>query len=351
MKQLPTSIQRTQFALYERARCRFVSQAGVTLVEILITLAIGLIVTLAVAVTYVGSRTTATAVDNLSRLNENAKLTLDFLSREIQMAGFYPSIFPNPAQPLLRGEYINLKAPRRAYNAGIFGCDGAPFDPTTANNTTTFGCGAAVAGAPDSLVVNYFTTVSQQDVGLDNVSVNTDCESQPVALDPDNATRAGAGLPILLSNRFTATTTNYSSAVGRVNTEVATLSLACNGNGGNAETTDYAQLFDGINQLVFRYAVHDLNTSGETPQRFFTAAEVNALPVINGRSGWQRVSGVSVCLLMQSLNASRTTSLGTGGGTYTDCYGTVVTPAAGDRFFYKRYDRVVAVRNQLTGIQ
>ncbi len=322
--------------------------AGVTLIEILITLAIGLVVTLAVAVTYVGSRTTATAVDNLSRLNENAKLALDLLSREIQMAGFYPSIFPNPAQPLLRGEYINLKG-NAAYASGIFGCDGAIFDPTTAT------CGAAVAGAPDTLVVNYFTTVGPRDVGTTNTSVGTDCLNQPLQDDPVNGagapSRFADGLPLFLSNRFTATDSNFGSAVGTVNVEVATRGLACNGNGVAAENDDYVQLYDGIDQLVFRYAVHDLNTSGETPQRFFTATEVAALPTINGRNGWQRVSGVSICLLMRSLNASRTTSLGTGGGTYTDCYETAVTPAAGDRFFYKRYTRVVAVRNQLTGIQ
>jgi len=318
-------------------------QRGTTIVEIMVTLAIGLFITLAVAVAYVASRTTATAVDSQSRMNEAGKQALDFLAREVQMAGFYPASVTDPVQPSLRGRYSNIKG-QPAYQGGIFGCDNAPFLPSAG------GCGAVVAGAPDSLVVNYFVPTSPRDVGVANASVGRDCLNQPLATDPDNAARAAAGLPLLLSNRFTATASGYDSAVGAVNVRVDTLALACNGNGVALPTDNYAQLYEGVAQLVFRYAVHDFS-SGETPQRFFTATEVSAMPVMQERNGWQRVSGVSICVLMRSLVPSRTASQGAGGATYTDCSGNAVSPGANDRFFYQRFARVVAVRNQLTGLQ
>lgn len=318
-------------------------QRGTTIVEVMVTLAIGLFVTLAVAVAYVASRTTATAVDSQSRMKEAGKLALDLLAREVQMAGFYPASFVNPVQPASRGAYSNIKG-QPAYDSGVFGCDSAPFLPSTG------GCGAVVPNAPDSLVVNYFVATSPRDVGVVNASVGRDCLNQPLAADPANTPRAASGLPLLLSHRFTATASGYQSAVGAVGVRVDTLALACNGNGVALSTDNYSALHEGVAQLVFRYAVHDF-TSGETPQRFFTATEVSGLPTVQSRNGWQRVSGVSICVLMRSLVQSRTASQGAGGATYTDCYGNAVSPAAGDRFFYQRFARVVAVRNQLTGVQ
>jgi type IV pilus assembly protein PilW len=66
-------------------------QWGVTLVELLVSMAIGLVVALASTMAYLAVRNTANATDAMSRMNEDGKLALDMLSREIQMAGFYPA--------------------------------------------------------------------------------------------------------------------------------------------------------------------------------------------------------------------------------------------------------------------
>ena len=153
-------------------------QTGVTLVELMVSLAIGLVIALAVTMAYVAVRGTATSTDAASRINEDGKLALDMIAREIQMAGTYPAAFTEPPpMDKIRGAYSNIKsAGAIAYDQGIFGCSGAKFLPATGV------CGTEATTAPDkdrdSLVLNYFSTVSQADVGTSNNSVGTDCLNQ-----------------------------------------------------------------------------------------------------------------------------------------------------------------------------
>ena len=73
---------------------RRVRQAGLTMVEMLVGLVIGLVIALAAATAYIGSRGAATATESISKVNETGKLALDYIGREIQMAGFYPANLP-----------------------------------------------------------------------------------------------------------------------------------------------------------------------------------------------------------------------------------------------------------------
>ncbi len=322
---------------------------GVTLVELLVSMAIGLVVALASTMAYLAVRNTANATDAMSRMNEDGKLALDMLTREIQMAGFYPAAITGVATPNLRGTFTNIKnvaAP--AYDQGIFGCSGGKFLPATA------ACETPVANAPDSIVLNYFSAAGVTDLGTTNVSISRDCINGNLNLDPVNAA-LGPGQPMLVSSRFAVNATTYSQAstggAGNASSrEITTGSLACNGNGINPDGNTYQPIFEGVSQMVIRYAVHD-GVLGETPRRFHTAAEVNALPIVNDLGPWRRVSAVRICLLMESLSSVRNNSASGVSKTYVDCYGDTVTQLATDRRLLKAVTRVIAVRNQLTGVQ
>ncbi len=324
-------------------------QWGVTLVELLVSMAIGLVVALASTMAYLAVRNTANATDAMSRMNEDGKLALDMLSREIQMAGFYPAAMTSPATPNLRGAFTNIKnAAAPAYNQGIFGCSGGKFLPATA------ACETPVADAPDSIVLNYFSASGVTDLGTGNISVSRDCINGNLNLDPVNAALA-AGQPMFVSSRFAINSTSYSqaSAGGGGNAsskDITTGSLSCNGNGINPDGNTYQPVFEGVSQMVIRYAVHD-GVLGETPRRFYTATEVNALPVVNDLNPWQRVAAVRVCLLMESLTGGRNDTAAGVSKTYLDCNGDTVTQPATDRRLLKALTRVIAVRNQLTGVQ
>lgn len=70
-----------------RARQR---QRGLSLLELLIALVLGLVLLGAVSTAYLANRQTFRLVDNLARVNENARTTFELLGRELREAGGTP---------------------------------------------------------------------------------------------------------------------------------------------------------------------------------------------------------------------------------------------------------------------
>jgi type IV pilus assembly protein PilW len=61
---------------------------GFSLVELMVALTIGLLLTIAVAQLFVGSRRSYAATDDVARMQENMRFAHDVLSRTIRMAGY-----------------------------------------------------------------------------------------------------------------------------------------------------------------------------------------------------------------------------------------------------------------------
>ena len=81
--------QRRYGSANEQLRGRPRSQNGVTLVELMISLVIGLLILAGVTSVFFASRTTYTYNETLSRIQENGRLALESLSFDIRMAGFF----------------------------------------------------------------------------------------------------------------------------------------------------------------------------------------------------------------------------------------------------------------------
>ncbi|MFZ5483226.1 MAG: PilW family protein [Pseudomonadota bacterium] len=62
---------------------------GVSLIELMISMAIGLMVVAAIGFLYVNSRQTYRQQDNLARIQENGRFALDVMAKDIRMAGFW----------------------------------------------------------------------------------------------------------------------------------------------------------------------------------------------------------------------------------------------------------------------
>lgn len=320
----------------------YTHQSGLGLVELLISLTISLVIALVAAAAYLGTRATATAISNTSTLNETGKLALDMIGRELQMAGYYPAINPTTlAGTNYMGRFSNTKnLGVAAYNQGLFGCDGGVFSPVTG------ACPTATADTPDSVVINYF---SMPELDAATFGSGFDCLRQAVSLDANNAAQITAGLPRYVSNRFGLVNTAYTApGPGSTSRTVATKSLGCNGNGKATEDAIYQPIFEGIEDMVFRYGVH-AGTGNLSPETYHTAAEVTALPLAGDLNGWQRVTAVRACVLLRTLENARTQDNPGALRTYVDCRGVTKTYAATDRSIYKRFERIFAIRNNLTG--
>ena len=324
-------------------------QRGVTLVELLVAVAIGLLLAAAASYLFVSTNRISQLIDTKSQQQESASIVLDIIGRDLKNAGFYPADFPTTvASSKFQGAYANIVAPAvQAFDQGVFGCSGAIFDVATGT------CPAAGAGEPDSLVINYF---SADNFDITGVGTRQDCLRQNVeqaALGgfKYNSARAGTGaagtgtvlLPLFISNAY-GLGANYTYQQNYQS--IQTRSFRCAGNGPNANP--YQPLIPGITQLRFRYGVASATTL-EAPARFYTAAEVSAMaPVdIEGlpKTGWQRVGAVQVCVIAKTLDgAARQTAV----GSYVDCDGATVNFSGADRAIYQQRTRIFGVRNNLT---
>lgn len=307
---------------------------GLTLVELMIALAISMVLVLAATSMYLATRESQRSVDQASAAHEAAAYTLRTLGRELMNAGFFPAVRnASASQANVLSAYSNITG-KAAYDFGIFGCEGASFDPAAGT------CGTAAAGASDTLVISYFT----DDAMASSLGQRNDCGGNDVGSAAINSTRVGSGgasvpptLPLFVANHYTLVNTSM-SIDGRT---VATRSLACNGNGSGS--ADYQAMLSGIDDLQLTYAVYGDAT--RVPQRFYTASEVNALGnvEIDGETlrPWARVVAVRVCVIARTYETAASIST----DQYEDCSGTL---QSGDRSLRKTYAQVFGVRNRQT---
>lgn len=69
-------------------------QKGFSIVELMVALLLGLFLVSGVTAMYISSKQSYRVTDNLSRLQESMRFSLDFLSRDIRMAGYMPCRYP-----------------------------------------------------------------------------------------------------------------------------------------------------------------------------------------------------------------------------------------------------------------
>jgi type IV pilus assembly protein PilW len=309
-------------------------QLGLSLVEFMVAITISMVLVLAAASMFLATRESQRSIDQASSAHEAGAYALRLIGRDVLSAGFYPAVRPtSPDLINLPSAYANITG-RPAYEFGIFGCEGARLDPTSRT------CGNAVSGAPDTLVIGYFT----DDSFGTSIGHRADCTGNDVTAAAENAGRAGTGgasappgQPLFVANHYTLVATTM-SIDGR---SVATRSLACLGNGAGA--AGYQTVSAGVDDLQFTYAV--FSDSSRVPERFYTASQVSGMSdiTIDGEvfRPWARVVAVRVCVIARTYEARAALTT----DTYEDCDG---AQKPGDGSLRKTYTQVFGLRNRQT---
>jgi type IV pilus assembly protein PilW len=317
-------------------------QRGLSLVELLVAMAINLALIIAAASLYLNTRESQRAIDQAAAANEAGVFALRTIGRDLMNAGFYPAISVEQSQNYVYSYPDITGGVKPGLATGIYGCDGATFNMT--NGT----CGAAVAGAPDSVIVAYFTNDAFGTMG----GQRTDCTGADVSTALDNAARVGTGpanqpplKPLLVANAYTLTSSSNNMIDGR---NISTKSLACQGN-ASVLTGQQLQLVAGLEQLKISYAPFD-NT--RKIGKYYTASQVSGLAdiPIDGKmvKPWARIAAVRVCVIAKTYEANASMGDSTGQTLpYTDCDGQQTAPVATDRAIYKTYTQVFGLRNYL----
>lgn len=297
------------------------SQAGRTLIELMVALVIGFVILGAVMLSSVGGNQSGARQSAQARLDDEAAIIANVLNWHLRVAGYSTMrTYMSPAGNLAGTPNTHFAGP------SVLGCENGIAN-LNAPNYTAINCnGGAPGAAPDAVAVMYeadnFNTIPT------GAGLPTDCLGQAVpATTPSDM---GTGVNYRLAeNRF---------YIAR-NAQTGMNALYCAGSGNVGVG---APLIDNVLDMQITYGVADVPTAAQAdllqvpffePVMYLTAAQVLALPASPPTTNlpidnWRRVVSINICLLMASEpNAVDQPT------PYVDCNGVRVVP--NDLRFYR----------------
>lgn len=309
---------------------------GLTLVELLVSLTLGLLITVATISGYLGLSEAARMAETQVRMEEDAQAALSILTVHLRMAGSNPDR-PNRSPATRRNPVYPSP-----FAFAVRGCDQSFANIATAASVQDLTCDGGTSAGSDSLAITYeadgYNTVAPSP-GLQP----TDCLGHP--LNPLTAnvtviTAPGPGTP---------TEVTYHVAENRfyiAMSEAGSSSLYCKGNGVGSTARP---LVENVEDLQLTYGTvpagathtHSANVAG-----YLDASEVNghaalaALP--NDAARWEKVASVRVCVVIRS---STPVPLSEGSVRYLRCDGSIATNPP-DSHLRRAYSTTIVLRNR-----
>jgi type IV pilus assembly protein PilW len=296
-------------------------QRGRTLLELMISISIGLVVIGAVFVVYLGTTASSRQSSANNRISEDAAIAMAILGNNLRMAGYSPprALF-SPGSALVDG--VKAVVPDRHYvGPAIRGCD---FGFSSAANVAfdLITCNPSSSPGPAAFVVRYegdaFNTI-------------------PISGNPSDC----------LTNGITANTvsaydaTNYKLVESRFSVDTSasngTPELYCAGSGGAAPFTRQP-LMQFVENMAISYGIAEDNLGGNVV-RYVSQTQLDAITPGTTDSLWARVVSVKLCLVLRSETRDQN-----GGGNYIDCAGNSVASPNG--FIRRSFTSVFALRNR-----
>ncbi len=326
---------------------------GISLVELLISMAIGMVVVVAIIVSYLGSGQASRYQSALTQMNEDAQTGLAMLAKEIQLAGYSSPAALSAANPSVIS-YYNLTCPAGpcafpllASTTGgttgyIFGCDATkgtnPFSDPTA---TVLACGATSASTSSGFGVVYEADVKNtvpKTVG--GVPTPTDCLGAEIAV-----TTPAVGNPYYIArNRYFVDTETGANATGRPE-------LYCASDKAGASKIPLIENVEDM-QVWYGLAAATVTSTAATRQvvRYVKAGkDVTTPSTVNGVNAgtpgeWEKVMSVRICLLMRSAEPilQPEDSL-----TYQPCDPNAAVATSNDRYLRRAYYTTATLRSKM----
>ena len=307
---------------------------GLTLIELMVSMVIGLILMIAVVATYLGASGASRASEAQGRMNEDAQAALSILAQQLRMAG------DNPKRP----NYTTAAPRNPVYGAGTYavrGCDGKFSDITTAASIQALTCDAGGGAAADSIAISYeadaFNTIAVAGGGA------TDClgNGLPVvtaAPQPQVWLGTVVGPPTtpitytVADNRFYIATSEA----------ITSPSLYCKGS-GNATPQP---LVENVEDLQLTYGIAKSASATPDVAGYLNAAGIVAnadLSLLADDVRWSKVITVRICVVMRSDLPVVTDAVS---ARYTKCDGTLNTSPP-DLRLRRAYSTTVVLRNRV----
>ena len=310
-------------------RSRLHAQRGLSLIELMVAMTIGLFLMGAVVIIYVNTSTTSRGSTLESQMNEDASLALEVLQQQIRLAGF---------------SSVDASGARVFPGRAVFGCDGLFSDlspPSPLPSAVAFENLACTNAGPDALAVRYEATVlnSQPVTNAAGATVPSNCANQGIGAWNAQAEGAASATPLSLAdNRYYI-----------ANDADGTPSLFCRGRTGAGFGAAIA-LIPNIEDMQIQYAVTALPTAGNPiPHQVAGYVAANNVALGATAANWSRVAAIRICLLARTAQTAPTGDNNTSDlGQYVDCNGAVQTNT--DRRLRRAYVTTIQLRNMRPGL-
>jgi len=108
-------------------------QSGLTLIELMISLAIGLVVLGSLLVVYLGSRAAYRTSDNLARVQESGRFAMEFIAQDARMSGFFGCHGRNLSEGIVANITRNPKVHFRGALDGVIAYEDPDSDDDAVN--------------------------------------------------------------------------------------------------------------------------------------------------------------------------------------------------------------------------
>jgi type IV pilus assembly protein PilW len=309
-----------------------------SLIEMMVSIAIGLIIIMAILAMYSGASEAARTAEAQGRMNEDAQAALTILTQQIRMTG------ANPKQP-----NRTSAAPRNPVftptSYAIRGCDGtfSNISAVAATNPQSLTCGGGTTTLPDSIVVSYeadpFNTVPSA------AGAATDCTGAALTVVAGTATVVAGATTSVANITYTVADNRFF-----IGTTTVAPSLFCKG----SNNTVAQALVENVEDMQFLYGTSPASTATATVAGYLTADEVETdtnvdvrgtslAALASSQQRWARVVTVRICVLVRS---EQQVAPSLASAQYIACNGRLVTDPP-DRRLRRAYQTTVVVRNRL----
>jgi type IV pilus assembly protein PilW len=290
---------------------------GFTLIELMVSLVIGLLLSIAGSAAYLFSKQAYNAVSETSQMEENGRFALNLLGRYVQSAGF---VMYDPAAITITTPSIDK----------IRGCDFGFVDALHASAPAQVACRtSAPSGERQSSSLVIFSETDNYDITNEKFQ-GFNCVGEKA----DEVTASSGTIKYRTRSYFFISPETVSKGTGTTTMG----QLSCVSEKQTTGTYSYQPLIPGIEQLGIRYLVPAVKTvSGETPQ---LAQKSLSAKEITDADRWGEVMAAELCVLTKSIQAAGNDT----GTQYSDCFGNTI--AANPSESFRTFRSVVNLRNR-----
>ena len=327
----------------------FRRQRGVTLVEMMVALAIGLLVTVAMLKVYVDASRMYRFNEGLARVQENGRFALEFIRRDARVAGFWGCNSDAPLPPGIAtgsNAYIDVDAGDIAGTSddGLNGADSVTFRSATGSGALVT---ADMSGTDGTITVDSASALATGTAALISDCENGDLFQITGISGTVLAHGAGASANVSpnLNKAYTAGARVYEArqatfCIGPgADPAQPALRRLVNPSPGQTCASNGDELLEGVENMQIEYG-EDTDADADGANGDGTANRYVTFDV-DDEFDSDRIVSVRISVLARSINNNLTTEP----SPYT-FNGITVTPGSTDKYLRKVFTTTVTLRNK-----